>query len=65
MAFYDLLELPNRLSNPFGHPLQVRTQATFANFRVRLPRGQFNKETTSVVFLQLQSVHVNFRLITD
>ena len=27
--------------------------------------GQFNKETTSVVFLQLQSAHVNFRLITD
>ena len=49
-GFYDLLELPNRLSNPFGHPLQVCAQATFANFRVRLPWGQFNKETTSVVF---------------
>ena len=28
-------------------------------------RVQFNKETTSVVFLQLQSAHVNSRLITD
>ena len=27
--------------------------------------GQFNKETTSVVFLQLQSAYVNVRLITD
>ena len=25
----------------------------------------FNKETTSAVFLQLQSARVNFRLITD
>ena len=28
-------------------------------------RGQFSKETTSVVFLQLQRAHVDFRLITD
>ena len=28
-------------------------------------RGQLNKGTTSVVFLQLQSAHVNFQLITD
>ena len=27
--------------------------------------GQFNKETTSAVFLRLQSAYVNVRLITD
>ena len=30
-----------------------------------VPWGQFNKETTNVVFLQVQSARVNFRLIPD